>query len=121
MPRSSSRPSSTQVGPARLALPGQRDRVNVPPVVALLAVGRAPVTEEPRRIRIGAVAEILDGADAGSSETGDDIAGKIEQGVLRRRRGPEVSFVRRVRDEETGDEFGADLVIRLANRGTDRD
>src|SRR5258706_16356711 len=106
--------------PARL-LPGQRDGVDVAPVVALLAVGRAAVTEEPPRIRIGAMVEILDAVDAGSSETGDDITGKIEQGVLRRRRGPEESFVRHVCDEETGDEFGADLVIRLADRGTERD
>src|SRR6266699_537235 len=67
MPRSSSRPSGTQVAPARL-LPDERDGVDVAPVVALLAVGRAPVTEEPRRIRIGAMPEVLDAADAGGGE-----------------------------------------------------
>src|SRR5262249_62150250 len=67
------------------------------------------------------MAEILNTAHAGSSETGDDIAWKIEQGMLRCRRGPEELFVRRVRDEETGDEFGADLIIPLADRGTERD
>src|SRR5262249_54939805 len=71
--------------------------------------------EEPRCIGIGAVAEVLEPAHAGGGEAGGNIAGKIEQGVLRRRRGPEESFVRSVLGLEAGDEFGSDLVIRLAD------
>src|SRR5262249_58729763 len=99
----------------------ERDGVDVAPVVGLVAVDAAAIAEEPRCIGISAVAEVLDPADAGGGEAVGDIAGKIEQGVLRRRRGPEESLVRRVRDEETGDEFGPDLVIRLADGLPERD
>src|SRR5262249_50458054 len=84
-------------------------------------MGGAAVAGESRRVGIGAVPEVLDATDAGGGEARGDIPGKIEQGVLRRRRGPEESFVGRVRDEETGDEFVPDLVIRLADGGTERD
>src|SRR5262249_56680506 len=99
----------------------ERDGVDVAPVVGLVAVGAAAVAEEPRGIGIGAVAEVLDLAHAGGGEAGGDIAGKIEQGVLRRRRGPEESFVRSVLGLEAGDEFGSGLVIRLADGRPQRD
>src|SRR5260370_2318307 len=98
----------------RIELPYERDGVDVAPVVALLAVGRAAVAEEPRRIRVGAVPEVLDPAHAGGGEARGDIAGKIEQGVLRSRRRAEEPFVGPVLCLEASDEFGPDLVILSA-------
>src|SRR5260221_411042 len=54
----------------RIELPYERDGVDVAPVVALLAVGRAPVAEEPRPIRVGAVPEVLDPPHAGGGGGG---------------------------------------------------
>src|SRR5262249_57108037 len=99
----------------------ERDGVDVAPVVGLVAVGAAAVAEEPGCIGIGAVAEVLDPAHAGRGEAGGDIAGKIEQGVLRLWRRSEESFVRSVLDLEAGDEFGPDLVVRLADGRPERD
>src|SRR5262249_58506173 len=64
---------------------------------------------------------VLDPAHAGRGEAGGDIAGKIEQGVLRLWRRSEESFVRSVLDLEAGDEFGPDLVVRLADGRPERD
>src|SRR5262249_25647214 len=106
---------------AKSPLVCERDGVDVAPVVGLVAVGAAAIAEEPRCIGIGAVAEVLDPAHAGGGEAGGDITGEIEQGGLRRRRGPEESFVRSIPGLEAGDEFGADLVIRLADGRPERD
>src|SRR5689334_18501052 len=62
------------------ALTDERDGVDVAPVVALVAMGGAAVAEEPGRVGIGAVPEVLDSAHAGGGEARGDIAGKIEQG-----------------------------------------
>ena len=67
------------------------------------------------------MAEILDAADAGGGEARGDIAGKIEQGVLRSRRRAEEPFVGPVLGLEASDEFGPDLVIRLADGRPERD
>src|SRR5262249_25114712 len=103
------------------ALSCERDGVDMPPVVGLGAMGGAAVAEEPRRIGIGAVPEVLDPADAGRGEAGGDIAGKIEQGVLRPRRGAEEPFVRAVLGLEAGNEFGPDLIVGLADGRPERD
>src|SRR5262249_57713060 len=62
---------------------GQRDGIDVAPVVALTAVGRAPIAEEPLRIRVRAMAKVLDAEDAGSAQARRDVAREIEQGVRR--------------------------------------
>src|SRR2546429_9842013 len=67
------------------------------------------------------MAEVLESADTVSGEAGRDIAGKIEEGVLRPWRRPEESFVIRVFGRETSDEFGSDLVVRLADGRPKRD
>src|SRR6516165_5906352 len=103
------------------ALPCERDGVDVPPVVGLVAVGGAAVAEEPCRIGIGAVPEVLDPADAGRGEAGGDVAGQIEQGVLRPCRGAEEPFVRAVLGLDAGDEFGRALVVRVAAGRLERD
>src|SRR5258706_1373253 len=64
-------------------LRGERDGIDVAPVVALTVVGRAPIAEEPSRIGVGTMAEILDAQDAGSAQARCDVAGEIEQGVRR--------------------------------------
>src|SRR5258705_8821701 len=102
-------------------LPCERDGVDVPPVVALVEVGSAAIAEEPCGVCIGAVAEILDGADAGGGEAGNDIAGKIEQGVLGPWRWLEKPFGREVLGPEAGNQFGPDLVIGLPDGRPERD
>src|SRR5215813_11720016 len=92
----------------------------MPPVVGLGAMGGAAVAEEPRRIGIGAVPEVLDPADAGGGEAGGDIAGKIEQGVPRPRRRAEETLVRAVLGLAVGDEFGPGLVGQLADGRPER-
>src|SRR5262249_60841045 len=99
---------------------GERDGVDVAPVVGLVAVGAAAVAEEPPCIRIGAVAEILDPADAGGGEAGGDIAGKIEKGGLRPWRRAGEAFGRSVLGLEAGGEFPPDLVFRLADGRAER-
>src|SRR5262249_54571470 len=64
------------------ALPRERDGVDVAPVVGLVAVGGAAVAEEPCRIGIGAVPEVLDPVDAGRGEAGGGITGGGGQGGL---------------------------------------
>src|SRR5262249_36487178 len=87
----------------------QRYRADVAPVVGFLAVGGAAVAEEPRRIGVGAKAEILHPADAGGSKAGGDVAGQIEQGVTGSRRGLEKALVGSVVGFEAGHEFRPDL------------
>src|SRR5919197_1196713 len=67
------------------------------------------------------MAEVLESADAGSGEAGGDIAGKIEEGVLRPWRRPEESFVVCIFGREASDEFGPDFVVRLADGRPKRD
>src|SRR6266481_2859745 len=83
----------------------QRYGIDVTPIVFLAAVGRPAIAEEARRVGISAVAEVLHLADAGGGEPGGDIAGKVEQGMVRPRRSPEKTFVRPVVGLEPGDEF----------------
>ena len=61
----------------------KRYGIDVTPVVALLAVGRPAVAEEARGIAISAMAEILHARDAGARESRGDVAGKVEERVVR--------------------------------------
>src|ERR1700716_162349 len=98
----------------------ERYGMDVTPVVALLAVGRPAVAEEARGIAISAMAEILHARDVGAREPRGDVARKVEERVLRPRRGLEETRVRAVLGREAGDEFRPDLVVRLANHRPER-
>src|SRR5712664_374346 len=56
----------------------QDNRVDVPAVVDLAAVGHAPVAEELVRVRVGARVDVLDRPDPGRGKPRDHIAGEIE-------------------------------------------
>src|SRR6476620_8598485 len=88
----------------------KRYGIDVTPVVALLAVGRPAVAEEARGIAIGAMAEILHAGHAGARESRGDVAGKVEQRVVRPRRGLEETRVGAVLGREAGDEFRPDAL-----------
>src|SRR5512144_1880106 len=98
----------------------QRYGIDVTPVVTLLAMGRPAVAEEPRGIAIGAVADVFHARDTGARESRRDIAGKIEESVIRPRRGLEETCVGVVLGREAGDEFRPDFVVRLADRRSQR-
>src|SRR6476660_8238857 len=101
------------------SLAHERNRIDVTAVVRLAAMGGTAVAEEARRFRIGAEAEVFDALNFSAFEPGLDEARKVEHGVLRARRGSKEFSVRGVRRREPIDEFGADLVIRLADQRTD--
>src|SRR5207244_12297707 len=61
----------------------ERDRIDVPAVIGLTMVSGAAVAEEANGISIGAVAEMLEPANARALQTQRYIVGKIEQGVPR--------------------------------------
>src|SRR6187399_1729297 len=56
----------------------QRDGVDVPPVVRLLAMDAAAVAEEGRAVLVGAAADILDLSDAGAGQSRGNVPGEIE-------------------------------------------
>src|SRR5215467_2681420 len=74
----------------------QHDRVDVPAIVGLAAMGHAPVAEEIIRVRIGAGVDVLDRPDARRSEPRHHIAGEIEHEMLRARSRAEEARVGRV-------------------------
>src|SRR4051812_3844775 len=102
-----------------VALTGQRDCIDVAAIVRLAAVRGAPVTEEAIRLRIGAKPKVLDAFDFSGFEAGLDEAGQVEHRVVGSLRRNEIARVGRVRGGEALNEFGTDLVIRLADQRTD--
>src|SRR5947209_10436948 len=98
----------------------QRDRVDVAAVIRLGPVRGAAVTEEPYGVRVGAEAQVFDPFDFSALEPRPDVAGQIEHRVLGTDGRREKAIVPGIRRLETLDEFGADLVVRLADHRAER-
>src|ERR1043165_3267542 len=104
----------------RAALIGERDRVDMPAVIRLVAMRGAAVTEETVGFCVGAEAEVLEVADAGAFDAVTDIARQIEHGMAGFVRRREEALVTGIGLEKARDEFRADLVIALADRRPER-
>src|SRR4029078_5150749 len=99
--------------------PLQRDRVDVPAVVALLAMHGTAVAVE-ALVGIGIDAEVVDHQHTGIFQPHPDEAGKIEHRMSRSVRRNEESGIVGVGIEKAFDEFAADLIGVLADQGADR-
>src|SRR5262245_16901731 len=93
----------------------QRYGIDVTPVVRLFAVGRAAVAEKTRFLGVSAMAEVLDPVDAGGLEPRRDVAGKVEQGVVRPLGRPKKAPVCAPLGGEAGHELRPDLIVGLAD------
>ena len=71
----------------------QRNRIDVTAIIRLGPVGGTAVTEEARRVRVGAEAEVFDALDFGTFETGPDVAGQVEHRMAGPRGGREEAVV----------------------------
>jgi len=71
-----------RVPPSSCRVLRQDDRINMPPIVGLAAMGHAPVTEEFLRVCVSAGVDVLDRPDAGRGEPCHHIAGEIEHEML---------------------------------------
>src|SRR5580704_5500809 len=107
-------------GCAGAASVGQSDRIHVAAVIGFSAVGGAAEAVKPLRIGIGAKPDILDMADARPGQPRADIAGKVEHGMAVARSRHEETVAGGIFCVETGNKVGADLVIGLPDRRSDR-
>src|SRR3954452_20517899 len=85
------------------------------PVIALAAMDRAAIAEERLRIGVGTAVDILDPANPGASQSRRDVAAEIEQSVAGACSRLEEPLMAIVVAFEARDEFGSDLVVRLAD------
>src|SRR5258706_8356257 len=91
----------------------QHNRIDVPAVVSLAAVGHAPVTEELLRVRVGARFDVLDRSDAGGRQPRDHIAGEIEHETLLARAWAEEARIGGGGGGEGGPPLGSGLIGSL--------
>src|SRR5690348_10233526 len=99
---------------------GEGDRVDMAAVIGLAGLGAAPIAEEALRLREGAATEVLEIRYPGAMDALGDITGQVEHRVPRALGGQEETLVFSIGRLKTRDEFGADLVVRLVDRGTKR-
>ena len=71
----------------------KNNSIHMPAIIALAAMLRAAIGIEPVRFGIGAISAILDCTHAGRFQTRRDIAGEIEQIMIRPRARLEITFV----------------------------
>src|SRR5262245_42590952 len=98
----------------------ERYCIHMTAIIGLGAMGGAAKTVELRRVRIGAVTQVLDLSDAGALEPRDDEAGQIEHGVARSSGGREEALAVRIGLDEAIQQIGADFVIVLSDHRTER-
>ena len=98
----------------------ERNRRHEPAVVGLAAMGRPPVAEKARLVRVGVEPQVLEPADAGAGGALGDIGLEVEHRMPRPAAGNEEALRRLSRRIESGDELGADLVGALGDAGTER-
>src|SRR5258707_15598633 len=96
----------------------EHNRMNVPAVIRLLPVHRAPVAIK-TLVGIGIDAGVVDHQHAGIFEPGPDEAGEIEHRMALAAGGNEEQRVLRIVLHEALDEFAADFVRMLSDQGTD--
>src|ERR1700754_3252807 len=82
-------------------------------------MGGAPVRIEPRLVGIGIEAEVGYVADSDPAEAGRDVAAKVEQRLSVILRGAEETLICLIGAVEIRDEFGPDLIARLADAGAE--
>src|SRR5579859_634521 len=92
--------------------------MDVPAIIRLLAMHGAAVTEA-ALVGIGVDAEIIDHQDAGLFQPHADESGEIEHCMSIALTWQEEHCVPGIGPDETFDEFGADLIARLADQGAD--
>src|SRR3954468_24306979 len=98
----------------------QRDRVDVAAIIRLAAMSGAAVTEEARRVRVGAEPQVLDAFDFSAFDPRPDVAGQIEHGVVFSHGRLEEFPARRIAGAEAFYELRPDLIVRLADQRPDR-
>src|SRR6266481_52281 len=97
----------------------EHNRMNVPAVIRLLPVHRAPVAIK-TLVGIGIDADVVDHQHAGVFQPHPDQSRKVEHRMALALRGNEEHGVLRIGVHETLDEFAADFVGVLADQGADR-
>src|SRR5262245_20016937 len=90
------------------------------PIVRLVAMCTAAEAVEALGRVICAQTKIFELRKAGLLGAPRDIAAEIEHGMFLALRGLEVATVRRISSKKSLDKFGADFVVRLADRRSER-
>src|SRR6185437_5329457 len=99
---------------------GERNGVDVAPIIGFAAMGGAAVAEKPRRIRVGAGIEVFDMRQAGAPQPRRDVAREVEQGVPGTGRGREEWTGLAILGGKAFDQIGPDLIVGLTDHRSQR-